>query len=186
MAGFLKVPWKVSSTFHDVDLLLGDRRAVSAVEFAIGAPLFFLFLFGVIDLGSLGLSYYALNQGVISAARGASVEMSNGFAASPGVVGSASICPSQAHVQTIFDNGATPGIPAGVMPTISMWWGGSLNSTCPSTASPPSGSLPLDTGGWVQVSAQYKWTPMIGGYLFGDGFSINATATDQVMLAPSS
>ena len=158
-----------------------DQRGVAALEFAIGAPLLFLFMFGLINLGYLGLADYALNQGVIVAARAASVETSNGLAAAPTVVGNATVCPTQPHIQSIFAGAATPGIPQTQMPSIALSWGGSMGAVC----SPAATTISL-AGGWVQVSANYNWVPLIGGFLFGNGFPISATATDQVMLAPAS
>ncbi len=163
------LPWRI------------DQRGVAALEFAVGAPLLFLFMFGLINLGYLGLADYALNQGVIVAARAASVETSNGLAAAPTVVGNATVCPTQPHIQSIFTSAATPGIPQTQMPSIAMSWGGSMSAVC----SPASTTVSL-AGGWVQVSANYNWVPLIGGFLFGNGFPISATATDQVMLAPAS
>jgi hypothetical protein len=158
-----------------------ERSGVAAIEFAIGAPLLFLIMFGIINLGYFGLSSYDLNQGVIAAARAASIETSNGFAASPNLIGSSSICPTQQHIQTIFQQATTPGIPQASMPSIQIAWGGSMSVICS-----PAAQVQTLPGGWVSVNVTYNWKPLIGGYLFGNGFPISASSTDQVMLAPAS
>jgi Flp pilus assembly protein TadG len=53
--------------------MLRDSRGVSAVEFAMTAPVFFLLLFGMIDGGLLVWTQIGLQQGAEAAARCASI-----------------------------------------------------------------------------------------------------------------
>jgi len=160
---------------------------VSAIEFAIGAPLLFLFMLGIVNLGDLAMTDYAVNNGIIFAARAASIEASNGLAASSTIVGNASICPTTQHIQDVFDAALLPGIGGTVAPTISMSWGGTMNVAPPNgsgcapaaTTTPATAALP---GGWVTVSATYTWMPIAVGFLFGS-LNLTAQATDQVLLS---
>ncbi|WP_082747693.1 TadE/TadG family type IV pilus assembly protein [Bradyrhizobium macuxiense] len=53
--------------------LWGDRRGTSALEFGLIAPLFFAFVFGIIEVGLLLWTQAGLQHGVEIAARCASV-----------------------------------------------------------------------------------------------------------------
>jgi Flp pilus assembly protein TadG len=56
--------------------LVGDRRANTAVEFALAAPALFLFLFGIIETGYALWMQNALDYSVAAAARCASLSTS--------------------------------------------------------------------------------------------------------------
>jgi hypothetical protein len=60
----------------------GDEQGASLVEFALVVPLLAIFLFGIIDFGSLFANYESLRQGVQEAGRQAAVD----------VVGSSTTC----------------------------------------------------------------------------------------------
>lgn len=53
--------------------ILRDRRATTAVEFALIAPIFFLFLFGIVGCGLLFWTQVGLQHGVEMAARCVSI-----------------------------------------------------------------------------------------------------------------
>jgi Flp pilus assembly protein TadG len=53
---------------------LGQTRATAGIEFALNGLVLFLFLFGLINLGDLGLVVSTLKHGVQSAARDAAVQ----------------------------------------------------------------------------------------------------------------
>ena len=55
--------------------MLRDARAVSAVEFALTAPLFFALLFGMIEGGLLVWTQIGLQHGAEAAARCASIKL---------------------------------------------------------------------------------------------------------------
>jgi Flp pilus assembly protein TadG len=55
--------------------ILRDRRGVSAVEFALTAPIFFVLLFGMIDGGLLLWTQVGLQHGTEAAARCASINL---------------------------------------------------------------------------------------------------------------
>ena len=56
--------------------LWGDRRGASALEFGLIAPLFFAFVFGIVELGLLLWTQAGLQHGVEIAARCATVNSS--------------------------------------------------------------------------------------------------------------
>lgn len=57
--------------------LLSDRRGVTATEFALLAPVFFMFLIGLLDLGQSIYGQVVLNGAVAKAARSSSLETAN-------------------------------------------------------------------------------------------------------------
>src|SRR5437868_8977594 len=57
-------------------VLAGDRRANTAVEFAMAAPAIFLFMFGIIECGYALWMQNALDYSVAAAARCASLSTS--------------------------------------------------------------------------------------------------------------
>jgi Flp pilus assembly protein TadG len=56
--------------------MLRDQRGASALEFGLTAPVFFLFIFGVIEIGLLFWTQIGLQHGAEMAARCASVNAS--------------------------------------------------------------------------------------------------------------
>ncbi len=56
--------------------MLSDQRGTSALEFGLTAPVFFLFLFGVIEVGLVFWTQIGLQHGVEMAARCASINAS--------------------------------------------------------------------------------------------------------------
>lgn len=61
--------------------LLTDRRGVTATEFALLAPVFFMFLIGLLDLGQTIYGQTVLNGAVAQAARSSSLETADTTAA---------------------------------------------------------------------------------------------------------
>jgi len=58
-------------------VLAGDRRANTAVEFALAAPALFLFMFGIIEVGYALWMQNALDYSVVATARCASLRGSD-------------------------------------------------------------------------------------------------------------
>lgn len=161
-----------------------EQRGVAAIEFAVGLLVLLLFIFGIINLGDLALTQYAMNHGVAAAARYAAIEASNGISANGPVTSSttvvASECPTESEIQKSFDSNAAPPFTSqNPAPQVSVNWWGTM-SPCGGTnlASPP-------PGGGVRVSVLYKWTPIAAGGLFGNpSVTLAATQSVAVMMAP--
>lgn len=161
-----------------------EQKGVAAIEFAISLTVLLLFVFGIINLGDLALTQYAMDHGVAAAARYAAIAASNGISANGPVTSSttvvASECPTQAEVQKSFDSNARPPFTSqNPAPEVVINWWGTMNP-CGGTnlATPPA-------GGGVQVSARYKWTPIAAGGLFGNpSVTLGATQSVTVMMAP--
>ena len=74
----------------------GDRRANAAVEFALGAPVLFLFLFGIIEVGYALWIQNALDYSTAAAARCASMG-----------TGTSSPCSGQVTTYAASESGAS-------------------------------------------------------------------------------
>lgn len=161
--------------------IFSDYRAVAAIEFAIAAPVLFLFLFIIINLGLFAWTYDALHEGVVAAARYASVTTSNALLTAKGVV-AGGVCTSTNLVQSQFQSVVTPPVGAGAVPQIHLSWGGSLAPCNASNNSAPTSALP---GGWVQASVSYSWAPVaMPSWL--SGVTINVSDVEPVLNAPGS
>jgi Flp pilus assembly protein TadG len=66
--------------------MLRDQRGASALEFGLTAPVFFLFVFGVIEVGLLFWTQIGLQHGAEMAARCASVNASLCPSSNPGAI----------------------------------------------------------------------------------------------------
>lgn len=62
---------------HPLARLIGDKRAISAVEFAITAPVFFMLLFGIYDFSMQLYAKSVLSGAVNRAARDSALEGNN-------------------------------------------------------------------------------------------------------------
>ena len=141
--------------------LAAARRAAMAVEFAIVSLALFIFLFGIINLGDLGLVLGALQRGVQGAARQAAVTAAANLANN-------AACPTAAQIQGYFGSYAAPVI-----------------NTAAATPSYGAGSpwvindatLP---GSYLVMTETYTWKPL-GFAAFGTGFPVSLTAAAFVM-----
>lgn len=158
----------------------GDR-GVAAIEFAVAAPVLFLFLFIIINLGLLAWTYDALHEGVVAAARYASVTTSNALSTVNNTI-SNGVCASESSVQNQFQSATSPPIAQGSMPQIQIAWGGSLVACGVSSGGASIDNLP---GGWVQVSVHYVWSPVaMPNWL--SGVSLTVSDVEPVLNAPGS
>ncbi len=158
-----------------------DRRGVAAIEFAIAAPVLFLFLFIIINLGFLAWTYDALHEGVVAAARYASITTSTSLLNAQDAV-SNGICASENSVQSQFQAATSPPTAQGSIPQIQLSWGGSLAVCGVASGGASFGNVP---GGWVEVTVHYVWSPVaMPNWLSG----VNLTVSDlePVLNAPAS
>ena len=135
-----------------------EDRGQALVEFALVAPIFFLMLFGIIQLGLVFAGQNALVNGVRETAR---------YAAPYRVVdasGAASTCSTVQSKLTDVLKGSLIGFnAANLIPTITYTW---VQST-----------MPLDTSWYVTVTvhAEYKfplYVPLVGNFMDGmDGIN---------------
>ena len=158
------------------------RRAVAAIEFAIGASLLFAFIFGIINLGFLALTENGLQNGVANAARVASADASDILAATANGGTPPNTCPYSSSpnnaVQNAFDAGAAPPFNAQTVQQVNLnvqWYGptSGLPSGCGSSGSASSN--------YVTVTASYNWVPIALPYLFNNGIHLTASDTEPVM-----
>jgi hypothetical protein len=144
------------------------RQAAAAVEFAICGLALILFIFGIVNLGLLGMSVSALARGVQSAARAAAVNTSAQFANA-----GAFTCPSAGSIVTDFNNAAGPGLPSagdasGSNPRLTITW--TDNGTSSIEGDPP--------GLYLTLTASYQWSPIGFSGLFPSiPLSITTVAT---------
>jgi Flp pilus assembly protein TadG len=92
-------------------VLAGDRRANTAVEFALAAPALFLFMFGIIEVGYALWMQNALDYSVVATARCASLRGSD-CTGSPSKVKSYAVDASGAYLTILnfnYDSGAACG-----------------------------------------------------------------------------
>lgn len=155
--------------------LCGDSRSIAALEFAFAAPVLLIIVFGLINVGDLAWTYNALDAAVSASARYASVTEAKSLLAA-GANSAPSACVATSDVQQQFGAKASPPIPSAAIPSVKILWGGTLGA-CGGTLTSQSGwsSLP---GGWVGVSAEYRWTPIVP---FGVGITVGATSVLPVM-----
>lgn len=164
---------------NDLSKSYRDRRGVAALEFAIAAPALFLFLFIIINFGLLAWTYDALHEGVVAAARYASVTTSDSLLNAKNAL-SNGVCASQNEVQNQFNAAVAPPLVNGSIPQVQISWGGSLLLCGVTNGAPNFSNLP---GGWVQVSVHYVWSPVaMPNWLSG----VNLTLSDvePVLNAP--
>lgn len=139
----LAVPYRIAASLRG---FAGNRCGNVAVEFALGAPVLFLFVFGVIELGYALWLQSALDDSVTAASRCASI--------------SSSACTGQVTAYAASQSGApvdstafqyTPSASCGCqvsasysMPLVIPWTNLSVNLSSQSCyAPPPKNSCPL-------------------------------------------
>jgi len=156
------------------------RRAVAAIEFAIGASLLFAFIFGIINLGFLALTENGLQNGVANAARVASADASDILSATANGGTPPTTCPdipsSNNAVQNAFNAGASPPFHPNTAPTVVVTWFGPSSGL-------PSGCVSQNTSSsnYVTVTVSYNWVPIALPYLFNNGIHLTASDTEPVM-----
>lgn len=156
--------------------LWNDRRAVTAVEFALEAPALFVMLFGLMNLGYLGYVEYVLNRGVEVSARYASIVATRAFVAERSGKAAGFACPASGAIQNVFAGTVSPPIATTAVPTLSVGWGGTLGNVC----SPVSDDSSIP-GAFVTVSVSYDWSPLLIGFLFDHGIDLHARSTSPII-----
>lgn len=146
------------------------RRAGAAVEFAICGLALLLFIFGIVNLGLLGMTVSALARGVQSAARTAAVDTSAQLANA-----GAFACPSASAIVTDFNNAVGPVLPSagdasGSNPRLTITW--TDNGTSSIAGDPP--------GLFLTLTAAYQWSPVGFSGLF-PSIPLNITTVATVM-----
>ncbi|MDE8349460.1 MAG: TadE/TadG family type IV pilus assembly protein [Acidocella sp.] len=145
-----------------------QRRAATAVEFALSALALFLFLFGIVNLGLLGFSLSALARGVQTTARSAAVYTSAQYTTS-----NTFITPSCATIVGYFNSAVGGPLPtantsAGSNPLLTVNW---TNNSTGSTANYPPGLV-------LALTGHYNWAPIgFAGFFAGIPLSITTVVT---------
>jgi hypothetical protein len=145
-------------------------EASAPVEFAINGSVFFLFIFGLINLGDLGISVGMMKHGVEVAVREAVVQTGVKFAQNGNVAAS---CATSAQVMGAFNVIAAPVLPAA---------SGSATDGTPVIAASWNNSNAANSmiGASLTVTASYTWTPIGMPSAFGLGIPIVVTSTQFV------
>jgi hypothetical protein len=153
--------------------LAADARAAAGVEFAISGLALFLFLFGIINLGYLGLQISALEHGVVGAARQAGVTAAANLSGN----GAKTTCPTTSDIQGYFNNFASPPLRAATGSTTD----GSPVLTF--TAGPwvNNGAAGTPAGTFLTITATYRWIPIGFRAYFGVGLTLSITSAAFVM-----
>jgi Flp pilus assembly protein TadG len=177
--------------------LLGDRRGVAAVEFALLTPVFGLLLAGVVDLGGALYTKFKLDAAVTAGANfaqinAANVSSTNGqtLAANIATIVETSQGSGWADDSIVVNNGPTASVAGGAAgsggtasnadvcycPTGtpgSFAWGSS--TTC--GAACPNGGY---AGKFVTITATHQYTPIFSSYGLVQNDTITASAAVQV------
>lgn len=147
-----------------------DRTAASSLEFSVNALVLLLFLFGIVNLGDLGLTINTMKHAVQEAVRAAAIQTSAGITQT----GNPADCTTAAQIVADFNNAAGPILPpasttntAGY-PTISYSW---TNATA---ANPTPGTT-------LSVTAVYNWVPLGMSQSFGAGVALSISSSQLVI-----
>lgn len=125
--------------------VFAQRRATAGVEFALNGIVLFLFLFGIVNLGDLGLVVSTMEHGVQTASRSAAVLTGVNIEQT----GNAADCATASQILAGFNSVATPILPPaaaaanGANPVIHISW---TNAASPGTS--------------LTVSVSYQWVPL--------------------------
>jgi Flp pilus assembly protein TadG len=147
-----------------------DRGGAAAVEFALNIMVLLLFMFGIINLGDLGLTIGTMERAVQSAVREAAIQTSNAIAQT----GNPADCTTAAQLVADFNAIADPILPPATItatqgdPTISYSWS---NATA---ANPVPGTV-------LSVTAAYHWVPLGLSQSFGPGVPLSISSTQLVI-----
>lgn len=176
-----------------------DRRAVAAIEFAIGAMVLISLMFGIINLGLLSLAKNGLQSGVVAAARNASIAATaNAAGQTNGQI--VAVCENDTPVQSFFDAGSPPFHAPSPTPvasgsgnnfsvtsdgvTLTMAWFQANTATYPNAITLPSdcnAQATTQPQSYVTVTATYRWLPVALPYLFRSGINLEASDTEPIM-----
>jgi Flp pilus assembly protein TadG len=145
-----KIPRPVARLAATARAFARARQGAAAVEFAICGLALLLFIFGIVNLGLLGMSLSALARGVQSAARAAAVYASAQYA-NEGTF----TCPSDSTIVTEFNNATGPALPGagdanGSNPRLTITW--TNNGTSSNAGDPP--------GLYLTLTGTYRWSPI--------------------------
>jgi Flp pilus assembly protein TadG len=147
-----------------------DRRATTTLEFAVNGLVLLLFLFGIVNLGDLGLTVGTMKRAVEATVRTATVQTSAALAQS----GNPAACATAAQIIADFNNIASPILPPASAvsvsgyPTIAYTW---TNATA---ANPVPGTT-------LAITASFRWVPLGLSPAFGPGIPLTITATQLVI-----
>lgn len=172
-----------------------DRRGVSAVEFAMLAPVFGVLLAGGVDVGGLLSTRFSLDGAVTAGSSYALINAtsvsSSGASSVASAIGAIVAATSTSTTgKVIVNNGVTANVSAGAVstsgtaanadacycPTISgttVSWGNSV--TCGGTCA--SGGF---AGHFVFITTQQTYTPVLTDYGFGKNGTIQVQSLVQV------
>ncbi len=142
-----------------------QRRGTASVEFALNGLAIMLFIFAIINLADLGLVVGTMKHGVQAAARNAAVETGVLMAQTD----NSGDCVSQAQVIALFNQVATPILPAAA---------GSSNNGAPVVQTAWSNAA---NGASLTVTASYRWMPVGMPNEFGNGIPLTITSTQTVI-----
>jgi Flp pilus assembly protein TadG len=150
--------------------LTRDTSGTTTLEFAVNAMVLLLFLFGIINLGDLGLTVGTMKRAVETTVRTATVQTGAAIAQS----GNPAACATAAQISAAFNSIASPILPpasttptAGY-PTLYYSWS---NAT---VANPTPGTT-------LTVTAAFRWVPLGLSPAFGPGIPITITSTQLVI-----
>uniref|UniRef100_A0A831TEC6 Pilus assembly protein n=1 Tax=Thermorudis peleae TaxID=1382356 RepID=A0A831TEC6_9BACT len=145
------------------------RRGQATVEFALGAMVFFMLVFGVIEAGRAVFVYGQLRNAAREGAR---------YAAAHGCVGNPSVTPSNySKYLTPYVRDLVQGIDPNAL-ALTATWSDSLGSgTVPNQAICP--NMPNRPGVEVTVTATYTFQPAVG-IVFDVSIPMSASSTMRI------
>lgn len=147
-----------------------DRRGTTTLEFAVNGLVLLLFLFGIINLGDLGLTVGTMKRAVETTVRTATVQTS----AAISQTGNPAACATAGQIIADFNSIASPILPPATAavtagyPTLSYAW---TNAT---TANPTPGTT-------LAVTAAFRWVPLGLPTSFGPGIPLTISSTQLVI-----
>jgi len=147
-----------------------DRRGTTTVEFAVNAMVLLLFLFGIINLGDLGLTVGTMKRAVEATVRTATVQTSAAIAQS----GNPAACATAAQIIADFNSIASPILPPASAASVSGYPTISYSWTNATVATPTPGTT-------LAVTATFRWVPLGLSSSFGPGIPLTITATQLVI-----
>jgi Flp pilus assembly protein TadG len=146
------------------------RRAAASVEFAVNGMVLLLFIFGVINLGDLGLTIGTMKRAIQYTVRTAAVQTGSSIEQS----GNPGACATSAQMIAAFNSIASPILPPAAAtanngaPIVQYSWANA------SLANPTPGTE-------LTVTASFRWTPLGMGQNFGGGVPLTISSTQLVI-----
>jgi Flp pilus assembly protein TadG len=147
-----------------------DRDATSSLEFAVNAMALLLFLFGIVNMGDLGLTVGTMKRAVQSAVRTAAVQTSAAMAQT----GNPAACATGAQIITDFNNIASPILPPASAAATPGYPAISYNWSNATIANPTPGTV-------LSITASYRWVPLGLSQYFGPGIPLSISSTQLVI-----